>query len=550
MKLELKPSHRIPVSPGPLLLVVLDGVGVGLKDDGDATFLARTPVLDALTGSSAYRLIRAHGTSVGLPSDDDMGNSEVGHNAMGAGRIYDQGARLVNKAIATGDIFRSPGWESIRKRCLGHGGALHLIGLLSDGNVHSHETHLHAILRQADREGFREVYVHALLDGRDVAETSALLYLERLESVLAEGNAKADRRYRIASGGGRMTTTMDRYENDWGMVLRGWKAQVYGEGRAFASAREAVETFRSETPGLIDQYLPVFVVAEGGKPVAPMKDGDCVILYNYRGDRALEVSRAFDAGPDFDKFDRGPVPELFFAGMTLYDGEYHIPRTHLVAPPRIERTVSEHLASTGVTQYVVSETQKFGHMTYFWNGNRGGMFDPRTETYEEIASDSVPFDQRPWMKAAEIADAADTALRSGKYRFLRLNFANGDMVGHTGKLLPTVVALEAMDLALARILAAVRATRGTLVVTADHGNAEDMVERDKAGVPLRNQDGSMKGKTAHTTNPVGFWIHRPLGPRLTLRKDLPDAGLANVASTLVELLGYAPPEEYLPSMLG
>ena len=526
----------------------MDGVGIGRKDDGDAVALARTPVLDFLTGAGAYRHLRASGTAVGLPTDEDMGNSEVGHNAMGAGRIFDQGARLVNRAIESGDIFRTSVWKEIEARCH-QGGALHLLGLLSDGNVHSHELHLMALLRGADRSGIKEVYVHTLLDGRDVPETSALEYVERLEKVLADINEKSDRRYRIASGGGRMTTTMDRYENDWGMVERGWKAQVHGEGRQFSNAREAIETYRAENPGMIDQYLPSFVIAEKGKPVAGMKDGDCVVLFNFRGDRAIEVSRAFDGGKDFSKFDRGRVPDLYFAGMTLYDGEYQIPKTYLVPPPAIDRTMSEYLAGAGLPQFVVSETQKFGHMTYFWNGNRGGMFDPKTETYLEVPSDRVPFDERPWMKAAEIADALLDALRGGKHKFLRLNFANGDMVGHTGRLLPTVVAMEALDLALARILDGVRATGATLVITADHGNAEDMVERDKHGAPLRKEDGGMRGKTSHTTNPVGFWLYRPSGPQVTLRQDLPDAGLANLAPTLLELLGFEPPEDYLSSLL-
>lgn len=549
MTLELRSSARIPPVPGPLLLVVMDGVGIGPDDEGNAVVQARTPTLDALTRTAATRALRAHGTAVGLPTDGDMGNSEVGHNAMGAGRIINQGASRVNQALETGELFQGPVWGTIRERCVEGDGALHLIGLLSDGNVHSHEKHLHRLLRQADTEGFGTVYVHVLLDGRDVPDTSALLYLDRLEEVLEPIAAKPGRRYRIASGGGRMTTTMDRYENDWGMVERGWNAQVHGEGRRFASAREAVETFRKEDPGVIDQYLPSFVVAEGDTPVGSMKDGDAVVLFNFRGDRALEVSRAFDE-KDFDKFDRGRVPDLFYAGMTLYDGEYGIPGQYLVTPPSIERPVSQYLAAAGVPQYVVSETQKFGHMTYFWNGNRGGKFDADLETYEEIPSDPVPFDQRPWMKAAEIADHAMAALRSGRYRFLRLNFANGDMVGHTGQFLPTVVAMEALDLSLARVLRVVREVQGTLVVTADHGNAEDMLERGKDGKVLLREDGSPKGKTAHTTNPVGLWIHRPEGAQVTLRDDLPDAGLANLASTLLELLGFEPPEDYLPSMLG
>jgi 2,3-bisphosphoglycerate-independent phosphoglycerate mutase len=525
----------------------MDGVGIGRGDEGDAVAQARTPTLDRLTATAAYRTLRAHGTAVGLPTDEDMGNSEVGHNAMGAGRIIDQGARLVNRAFESGDLFGSPVWKQVAERC-GKGGALHLIGLLSDGNVHSHEKHLHALVREADREGFPSVYVHVLLDGRDVPETSALEYVDRLETLLAGIDAKEGRRYRIASGGGRMTTTMDRYENDWEMVARGWNAQVHGTGRRFGSTREAIETFRDEQPGVIDQYLPTFVIAENGEPVGPMRDGDVAVLFNFRGDRALELCRAWDED-DFDKFDRGRVPDVLFAGMTLYDGEYGIPRTYLVTPPRIERPLGAYLAAAGVTQYAISETQKFGHVTYFWNGNRGGKFDEATETYCEIPSDPVPFDQRPWMKAAEITDQVLEALAGGSFRFLRLNFANGDMVGHTGRFLPTVVAMEAMDLCLGRLVEAVDRAGATLVVTADHGNAEDMVERDKAGMPLRKEDGSLRGKTAHSTNPVGFWVYRPDTPPLSLREDLPEAGLANLAATLLELLGFAPPADYEPSLL-
>jgi 2,3-bisphosphoglycerate-independent phosphoglycerate mutase len=535
-------------SPGPVVLVVMDGVGVGRGDSGDAVARARTPSLDRLTEVAAYRTLRAHGTAVGLPTDEDMGNSEVGHNAMGAGRIFAQGARLVNAALETGALFEGAAWARISGRC-GKGGALHLIGLLSDGNVHSHEKHLHAMIRRADDDGFREIYVHALLDGRDVPDTSALTYVDRLEEVLDAVDGKEDRRYRIASGGGRMTTTMDRYENDWGMVERGWNAHVHGDGRRFGSAREAIETFRREEPGIIDQYLPTFVVAEDGAPVAPMKDGDCVVLFNFRGDRSLEVSRAFDGDAAFDRFDRGRVPELLFAGMTLYDGEAGIPRTYLVPPPSITRTVSEYLAAMKVPQYVVSETQKFGHMTYFWNGNRGGMFDAAVETYEEVPSDAVPFDRKPRMKAAEITDRMLAALRQNRHRFLRLNYANGDMVGHTGRLEPTIEAIEALDEALGRLVEAVPAVNATLVVTADHGNAEDMVERETDGTPKKKPDGSFVTKTAHTTNPVGFWVYRPQGPPVRLREDLPDAGIANLASTLLELLGFQPPEDYLPSLL-
>jgi 2,3-bisphosphoglycerate-independent phosphoglycerate mutase len=274
-----------------------------------------------------------------------------------------------------------------------------------------------------------------------------------------------------------------------------------------------------------------------------------VVLFNFRGDRSLEVSRAFDGDNAFDKFDRGRVPELLFAGMTLYDGESHTPRTYLVSPPSISRTVSEYLAAMKVPQYAVSETQKFGHMTYFWNGNRGEPFDRSVETYEEIPSDTVPFDQKPAMKAAEITDHMLAALRENRYRFLRLNYANGDMVGHTGRLEPTIESMEAMDAALGRLLEAVPAVGATLVVTADHGNAEDMVDRETDGTLKKKPDGSFVTKTAHSTNPVGFWLYRPGGPKMALREDLPDAGLANLAATLLELLGFEPPEGYLPSLL-
>jgi len=549
LKLELKRSDRVRPAKGPLLIVVMDGIGVGRGDEGDAVAAARTPTLERLRERGAYRTIRAHGTAVGLPSDDDMGNSEVGHNAIGAGRVFAQGALRAKEAIEDGSIYRGEVWGAIRERCAGQNGALHLIGLLSDGNVHSHERQLHGLIREADAEGFPTVYVHVLLDGRDVPETSALTYVDRLEEVLKPIDAKPGRRYRIASGGGRMTTTMDRYENDWGMVERGWNAQVHGEGRTFGSAREAVETFRQEDPGIIDQYLPSFVVAEDDKPVGPMTDGDAVVFFNFRGDRALEVSRAFDGGPEFDKFDRGRVPDVYYAGITLYDGEYGIPRHYLVSPPHIDRTIGEYLASAGVAQFAMAEAQKFGHVTYFWNGNRGGKFDDALETYREVASDPVPFDQRPWMKAAEVTDQTIQALTSGKYRFLRINYANGDMVGHTGKFEPTVIAVESVDLCLSRLAPVVEKLQGTLIVTADHGNADDMVERDKTGKPKRRADGAPENRTSHSLNPVGFWVVRFDGEPVALRNDLPEAGLANIAATLLELLGFAPPEGYLPSML-
>lgn len=543
----LKPSSRIKPSTGPVLLVVMDGIGIGRKDEWDAVFVARTPTLDRLISTAAFRTIRAHGTAVGLPSDADMGNSEVGHNALGAGRVIEQGAKLVNKSIEEGSIFRSAAWLTAAERCA-RGGALHLIGLLSDGNVHSHQDHLHALIEEAARRNFPRVYVHTLLDGRDVPETSAPIYIDRLETLLAKLNATKGRRYCIASGGGRMLTTMDRYGADWRIVERGWNAHVHGIGRGFASALEAVETYRAEKPGIADQFLPPFVITEAGKPVGKMHDGDAVIFFNYRGDRALEISQAFEATAGFGRFDRGEVPDLSYAGMTLYDGDLNIPKSYLVPPPLIDRTISEYLANSGVTQYAMSETQKFGHVTYFWNGNRSGKFDDNTETYEEILSDRVPFEQRPWMKAAEITDRTIEILGAGKHRFVRINFANGDMVGHSGHMDATVVAVEVVDLCLSRLQAMIDQVDGTLVVLADHGNADDMIERDSKGKPKFNADHSPNRRTSHSLNPVPFIVYRP-NQLLGLRKDLPAAGLANVAATILEILGFQPPAEYEPSLM-
>ncbi|MDM7917060.1 MAG: 2,3-bisphosphoglycerate-independent phosphoglycerate mutase [Candidatus Eisenbacteria bacterium] len=538
---------------GPLLLIVMDGIGVGRGDEGDAVAAARTPNLDALRGGFPWRTLRAHGTAVGLPDDGDMGNSEVGHNALGAGRVYDQGAKLVNRAIADGSLFSGAVWKEIVERCRTRGSALHLIGLLSDGNVHSHIDQLFALIREAARSGLHEVYVHILLDGRDVPETSALTYVDRLEALLATYDDTPGFRYRIASGGGRMVTTMDRYEADWRIVQRGWEAHVHGNARGFPSAREAIETYRAETPGIIDQFLPPFVVTgPDGKPVATIDDGDCVVFFNFRGDRAIEISRAFEQ-EEFRHFDRGRRPGVLYAGMMQYDGDFEIPKRFLVSPPAIDRTMGEYLARNGIAQLACSETQKYGHVTYFWNGNRGGKFDDAKETYIEVPSDRVPFEQRPWMKAAEIVDTVAAEMEKGLYRFARLNFANGDMVGHTGVFEPTVVAVESVDLCLGRLLAAIARLDGVAVVTADHGNADDMCERDKKGTIERDPStGRPKPRTSHSLNPVPFAIYAPgpAGPsRYRLRQDLPAAGLANVAATLLQILGYEAPEGYEPSLL-
>lgn len=534
---------------GPVVLAILDGVGLGKGDAADAVKLARTPVLDELLVPGRFVALRAHGTAVGLPSDDDMGNSEVGHNALGAGVVHAQGAVLVGRAIASGALYAGATWQALIERGR-TGGALHFLGLLSDGNVHSHQDHLEAMLRQAAAGGVKRLYVHVLLDGRDVAPTSALTYVDRLEAVLGAlraGGVDA----RIASGGGRMITTMDRYEADWRIVERGWRAHVLGDGRRFASAAAAVAALRDEHPGIIDQDLPPFVIADERGPVAPIVDGDGVVMFNFRGDRAIEITRAFDDA-EFTKFDRVRHPDVLYAGMMEYDGDLHLPRHYLVSPPQIERTMGELLAATGVTQLAISETQKYGHVTYFWNGNKSGMFDEATETYVEIPSDLVPFEQRPWMKAAEITDRLISELRTGRHRFARVNYANGDMVGHTGHFDATVMAVEAVDLQLARLRQAVDALGGVLVVTADHGNADEMFQRGKGGAIERDKvTGVPVAKTSHTLAPVPLAIHdRHAGDRYALDPArAAGAGIASVTATCLELLGYTVPTDLAPSLV-
>ncbi len=534
---------------GPVVLAILDGVGLGKGDAADAVKLARTPILDELLVPGRFVALRAHGTAVGLPSDDDMGNSEVGHNALGAGVVHAQGALLVGRALASGALFAGATWQALIERGR-KGGALHFLGLLSDGNVHSHQDHLEAMLRQAAAAGVKRLYVHVLLDGRDVAPTSALTYVDRLEVVLGHLRASG-LDARIASGGGRMITTMDRYEADWRIVERGWRAHVLGDGRRFASAAIAVATLRDEHPGIIDQDLPPFVIADDRGPVAPIVDGDGVVMFNFRGDRAIEITRAFDDAV-FAKFDRVRHPDVLYAGMMEYDGDLHLPRHYLVSPPQIERTMGQLLAATGVTQLAISETQKYGHVTYFWNGNKSGMFDEATETYVEIPSDQVPFEQRPWMKAAEITDRLIAELATGRHRFARVNYANGDMVGHTGHFDATVMAVEAVDLQLARLRHAVDALGGVLVVTADHGNADEMFQRGKGGAIERDKvTGVPVAKTSHTLAPVPLAIHdRHAGDRYALDPArAAGAGIASVTAPCLALLGYTGPTDLAPSLV-
>ena len=535
---------------GPVLTIVMDGVGLAPETASNAVATAYTPTLDMLMQTYPMVSLKAHGTAVGLPSDDDMGNSEVGHNALGAGQVFAQGAKLVSQSIESGKMFASETWQTIVSNVKSNGSTLHFLGLFSDGNVHSHIDHLKAMILQAKAEGVSSVRIHILIDGRDVGETSALEYIDPFEAFIAElRDASFD--IKIASGGGRMKITMDRYEADWSMVERGWQTHVLGEGRQFASAAEAVKTYRAEL-GVIDQDLPPFVIAENGTPVGTVNDGDSVIFFNFRGDRAIEISKTFDAKDgEFDKFDRKRVPSVVYAGMLEYDGDLHIPSRYLVSPPEITNTMSEYLTLSGVKQLAISETQKYGHVTYFWNGNRSGKFSEELETYIEIPSDVVPFEQRPWMKCAEITDKLIECLESGEYKYLRVNFPNGDMVGHTGSLLATRCSMEALDLQLARILKVLDKVGGVALITADHGNADEMYEMDKkTGLPKADKNGNYKSKTSHTLNPVPCIIYDNVtSGAYTVKADEGNFGLSNVAATMVNLMGFEAPDMWDESII-
>ena len=546
---QLKKSTKFEGVKGPLLTIVMDGVGIAADNGANAVAAANTPTLDRLMKSYPTLAIKAHGTAVGLPGDDDMGNSEVGHNALGSGQVFAQGAKLVSQSIETGKIFASETWQTLISGVKANDSTLHFLGLFSDGNVHSHIDHLKALISKAKAEGVKKVRIHILLDGRDVGETSALDYVRPFEEYIA-GLRAPDFDIAIASGGGRMQITMDRYEANWAMVEKGWQTHVLGEGRQFASAEEAITAYRNET-GVIDQDLPPFVIAKDGKPVGTVEDGDSVIFFNFRGDRSIEISKTFEAGADFDKFDRKRVPAVLYAGMLEYDGDLHIPSRYLVSPPEITNTMTEYLVSEGVTQLAISETQKYGHVTYFWNGNKSGKFSEELETYIEIPSDVVPFEQRPWMKCAEITDKLIECLRSGKYKYLRVNFPNGDMVGHTGSFLATQCSMEALDLQLARILKVVDELEGAALITADHGHADEMYEIDKkTGAPKAGKDGSFKAKTSHTLNPVPFIVYDNFtADRYIVKTGRTDLGLSSVAATTVNMLGYEAPEIWDESMI-
>jgi len=525
---------------GPLLNIVLDGWGIGKQDEGDAIFNAKTPTYDRLVTSYANTKVFTHGHYVGLPSATDIGGSEVGHMTMGAGRIIPQGPTRIAKMLDDGTFFQG---EAIRKlvgNCIESDGSMHLIGLLSDGNVHSHISHFEAIIRHCSAVGVKRLFVHALLDGRDVPYQSALDYIDSLESLLRnEEKKKADRVYAIASGGGREVLTMDRDKN-WDKVKLGWNVHVNGtHGTTVTSVADHVKADREKYPNIVDQDISPFVVARDGKPIGPVKDGDSMIFMNFRGDRASQFAQAIEV-EGFSEFDVGNRPKILFAGMTVYDEDTNLPKMRLVGTPAVKDPFGKRILEQGLRQFRLTETQKFAHVTFFYNGGYREPLDVEKETYHLIPSDKIQsFAEKPEMKAKEIADQAIHFLDKGEYQFGLINFANADMVGHTGDYPAVIQAVEAVDKALGRIVSTLEQMGGLAIITADHGNADEMITANP-------KTRIMEPSTRHSINPVPFILVDPQYGRKTLYKlkeneDGPNT-LANLMATNFVLLGQEPPE--------
>ena len=529
---------------GPLIHVVLDGWGVGAADETNAVNKANLPVMSRLIRGCPYTQLWTHGKYVGLPNEKDMGGSEVGHMTMGAGMVMEQGPTLIQDLLQSGEFFENPVLSRIIQNCVERDTPLHLLGLLSNGNIHSHVDHTEAIIRHAFQSGIRRCYLHALLDGRDAGVQSALDFTEPFEKLFSE--LKGQRPgidYAFASGGGREVITMDR-DNNWEKIETGWQIHVQGQSEnQFPSIRDAIEHFRKQNPEIIDQDIPGFVIIRNGEAVGRIEDQHALIFTNFRGDRATQFSRAFLAD-EFPYFERYRCPEVLFAGMTQYDQDNQIPPDYLVGTPVVEEPFGKRILELGLKQFRLSETQKFAHVTFFYNGGYREPLDPLQENYHFIASDKIPsFAERPAMKASGISKKAVEFINSGEYQYGLINFANADMVGHTGDFQATVRAVEAVDSALDNIVRAIDAVNGLLVITADHGNADEML--------ISNQNGTLEISAKHSLNPVPFLIYDPLyngDYRLKPFGQEYNNNLSNIAATNFLLLGQAVPDDLAPSL--
>ena len=527
---------------GPIVLAILDGVGLAPDSPGNAVSKARTSFMGKAAREYLHVALNASGEAVGL-LPGQMGNSEVGHNTMGCGQIVKQGVARIEEAFSSGAVYNSEAWKGAILRVLNRGevdanldksnnvwynksigpATLHFAGIFSDGGVHSSINHLEQMIEQAYREGVRRMRVHAVFDGRDVPPTSALVYVKGFEEFATKF---PDADIRIASGGGRMVCVADRYESDWNVVKRGFDMMVKGEADyAFHSVTEGIEALRRDIPGVQDQNLPPFVVMdENEKPVGLIVTGDALIYFDFRADRAIEIAQAFTYW-DFPYFDRGDYQptDVYFVGMTEYNSDTHVPEHRLVDAVCVNETLNRYLGERGVSQLAVSETVKFGHVTYYFNGN--SYEKAPGEEHVQIDSYAEPFETRPWMRSAEIADAVIREMPN--YKFVRLNFPGGDMVGHTADMEATVVAMEAIDISLARIYEKVRELGGCMIVVADHGNAEELVDAVTG-----------ESKTAHTTNRVPCIICDDTVNRVKYQlASVAEPGLANLAATIATLMG-------------
>ncbi|MDX8388796.1 MAG: 2,3-bisphosphoglycerate-independent phosphoglycerate mutase [Ghiorsea sp.] len=522
------------------LLIVMDGWGIGSGGKDDAISLANTPNFDRLRNTCAYTELNTHGGHVGLPSMKDMGGSEVGHLTMGAGKILDQGPTRINKALDDGSFYESEALKQIIA-CGKQGNALHLLGLLSDGNIHSHIDHFKAVIHYADKQGVQQLYIHASLDGRDVGIQSAQDYVLQIEEIFNQINVKENRDYAFASAGGREQSVMDR-DQDWTKVKRGWDGMVLGKATfEFSTMIEAITTLRSETPGLIDQDMDSFILIDDeGHPKATINDGDAVLMMNFRGDRAIEITEPFVLD-DFDGFEREKTPNITFAGMMVYDEDRDLPNLQLMGPTKVDYPLGRYLVDQKIKQFRLTETQKYPHVTFFFNGGYRKPLDESLEDYILIDSDKgISFADKPEMKAPEIAQKAVELVESGEYGFGLINFANADMVGHCGKIEPAVAAVEAVDKAVGQIIDALELAGGNAIVTADHGNAEEMIT---------HKDGHDEPCTKHSINPVPCILFKSKDKFELSDVVEGDVGLANLAATVCDMLAIDVPRDLEPSLL-
>ena len=504
------------MSKKPVVLMVLDGYGLSDHKEGNAISMANTPVMDKLMAECPFVKGAASGLAVGLP-DGQMGNSEVGHMNIGAGRIIYQDLTRITKAIADGDFFKNKVLLSAIENCKKNDSDLHLWGLLSDGGVHSHIEHLYGLLELCKKENFDRVYVHAFLDGRDTPPASGKDYIEQLLAKMKEiGVGK------IASLSGRYYA-MDR-DNNWDRVQKAYDSLTKGEGvKATCPVKAMEESYAND---VTDEFvLPTVITNEDGTPVSVVKDNDSVIFFNFRPDRAREITRTF-CDDDFAGFERGERIKTVFVCFTEYDVTIE---NKLVAfvKEEITNTFGEFLAANGMKQARIAETEKYAHVTFFFNG---GVEEPN-EGEDRILVKSpkvATYDLKPEMSAYEVCDKLTEAIRSGKYDVIIINFANPDMVGHTGVEAAAIKAIEAVDECVGKTVEAIKEVGGQMFICADHGNAEQLID-EETGEPF----------TAHTTNPVPFILVNA-DPAYKLREG---GCLADIAPTLIELMGMKQPKE-------